>query len=66
MKNLLAPILFSLGASAAYAAEPAAAPAPHVASATELHGMAKRYAPVDLTADISSLSAGDRAAIVKL
>ena len=62
MKNLLAPILFALGASAAQAA-PAG---PHVATAAELHTMATRYAPVDLRADTSALSAGDKAAIVKL
>ncbi|HEY0062516.1 MAG TPA: hypothetical protein VGC21_10365 [Telluria sp.] len=67
MKNLLAPFLFALGASAAQAAEPATAPAaPHVATAAELNAMARRYAPVDLRADTSALSAGDRAAIVKL
>ncbi|UUZ47278.1 hypothetical protein LP420_28195 [Massilia sp. B-10] len=53
MKNLLAPILFAFGASAAQAA----APAPHVATVPELHAMAKRYAPVDLRADTSALSA---------
>lgn len=62
MKNLLAPILFAFGASAAQAA----APAPHVATVPELHAMAKRYAPVDLRADTSALSAGDKAAIIKL
>lgn len=64
MKTLLAPLLFALGASAAQGA--GAAAAPHVATAAELHAMAKRYAPVELRADTTALSAGDKAAIVKL
>jgi len=64
MKTLLAPLLFALGASAAQGASAAAAP--HVATAAELHAMAKRYAPVELRADTTALSAGDKAAIVKL
>ncbi len=35
-------------------------------SAVHLDAMAKRFAPVSLTADTSALSAGDKAAIVKL
>jgi hypothetical protein len=38
-------------------------PCGHVA---ELNAMAKRFAPVDLRADTSALSKGDRAAIAKL
>jgi hypothetical protein len=36
------------------------------ASAAELQAMAARFAPVDLKVDISHLSSGDRAALVKL
>lgn len=68
MKTLLVPFLLLLGAGSAAAATPAAAPmtAPRVATAAELAVMAQRYAPVDLSADVSHLSAGDRAAIAKL
>jgi hypothetical protein len=57
MKNILAPIVLMVAAGAAGAA---------ATSATELDAMARRFAPVDLVADTSTLSAGDRAAIVKL
>jgi hypothetical protein len=57
MKNILAPIVLMIAAGAAGAA---------ATSATELDAMARRFAPVDLVADTSTLSAGDRAAIVKL
>jgi hypothetical protein len=62
MKTLLVPFLFLLGGAAG------AAPVvgPHVATVAELDVMAKRYAPVELRADVSALSAGDRAAIAKL
>ncbi len=62
MKTLLVPFLLLLGAAAT------AAPAvgPRVATASELAVMSKRFAPVDLSADISALSAGDKAAIAKL
>ena len=68
MKTLLVPYLFLLGACSAVAATPPAPPvsAPRVATIGELGLMAKRYAPVDLRADVSSLSAGDRAAIATL
>ncbi len=57
MKNILAPIVLMVAAGAAGAAD---------LSATQLDTMARRFAPVELTADTSKLSAGDRAAIVKL
>ena len=71
MKTLFAPSLLAslllLGAAASAADEPVAAmTAPRVATAAELGAMGKRYAPVDLTADVSALSAGDRKAIAKL
>lgn len=67
MKTLLVPFLFALGASAAQAATPAAPiTGPRVATVSELKAMAKRYAPVDLRADVSALSAGDKVAIAKL
>ena len=57
MKNLLIPLLLAAAGSAATAAP---------ASVDELHKMTKRYAPVELKADASRLSAGDRKAIAKL
>ncbi|MFC0134846.1 hypothetical protein CR105_25235 [Massilia eurypsychrophila] len=57
MKNLLAPIILMVAAGAAGAAD---------TSAAQLDAMARRFAPVNLTADTSALSAGDKAAIVKL
>jgi hypothetical protein len=68
MKTLLVPILFLLGASAAVAATPAPVglTGPRVATAVELEAMSRRFAPVELQADVSALSAGDRAAIAKL
>ena len=62
MKTLLLPFLLLLGASAA--AAPAAGP--RVATAPELGEMTQRFAPVALSADVASLSPGDKAAIVKL
>lgn len=59
MKNLLFPLMLLAAAGSAHAA-PAAATAP------ELTTMAARFAPVELRADTSALSAGDKAAIVKL
>ncbi len=56
MKKLLLPLLLAAVGSAA------AAPA----SVAELNKMAARYAPVELTADTSKLSAGDKKAIGKL
>jgi hypothetical protein len=65
MKNLLAPLILLATAGIAAAADaPTRAAGP--ASVTELNAMAKRFAPIDLTADTSVLSAGDRTAIGKL
>lgn len=65
MKHLLAPIVLAVAAGAVIAADaPSAKPGP--ASVAELNAMAKRFAPVELRADTSRLSSGDRAAIVKL
>jgi hypothetical protein len=61
MKKLLVPLFLLLAAGTAVAAA-----GPHVATIAELDVMAKRYAPVELSADVSALSRGDRAAIVKL
>ncbi|MFL6657708.1 MAG: dipeptidyl-peptidase 3 family protein [Massilia sp.] len=61
MKTLLLPIFLMLGT--ATAATPVG---PHVATLAELDTMSKRYAPVELRADLTVLSAGDRAAIAKL
>ncbi|HEY1043686.1 MAG TPA: hypothetical protein VGE60_07485 [Telluria sp.] len=60
MKNLLVPFLLA-GAMA-----PALAAAPSIPDAAQLKKMAQRYAPVQLRADASKLSAGDRKAIAKL
>jgi hypothetical protein len=57
MKNLLIPLLLAAAGSAAIAAP---------ASVDELHKMTKRFAPVELKADASQLSSGDRKAIAKL
>jgi hypothetical protein len=57
MKNLLIPLLLAAAGSAANAAP---------ASVDELHKMTKRFAPVELKADTSKLSPGDRKAIAKL
>lgn len=62
MKTLLIPFFLLLGAGTATAA----VVGPRVATLSELDVMARRYAPVDLAADVSALSAGDRAAIAKL
>ena len=59
MKHLLAPLAL---AAATLCATVHAAPA----TAPQLQAMAKRFAPVDLTADTATLSAGDRVAIAKL
>ncbi|WLI88135.1 hypothetical protein Q4S45_15495 [Massilia sp. R2A-15] len=67
MKNILAPVILMVAAGAAGAADSSKpATAPTVATAAQLDAMAKRFAPVDLTADTSKLSAGDKAAIAKL
>ncbi len=67
MKNLLIPIFLAVSGMPALS-QPAApaAKAGGAASAAELNKMAKRYAPVELRADTSSLSVGDKKAIVKL
>lgn len=59
MKHFLAPLAL---AAATLCATVHAAPA----TAPELQAMARRFAPVDLTADTAKLSAGDRVAIAKL
>lgn len=66
MKHLLAPLALAAATLCAtvHAAEPAAPAAP--ATVAQLQSMARRFAPVDLTADTSKLSAGDRVAIAKL
>ena len=60
MKHLLAPL--ALAAATLCVNVQAAAPA----TAPQLQTMAKRFAPVDLTADTARLSAGDRVAIARL
>ncbi|CAN7234755.1 dipeptidyl-peptidase 3 family protein [Massilia sp. LjRoot122] len=57
MTKLLAPLVLFAAIASAYA-EPA--------TVTQLTGMSKRFAPVELKADTSKLSKGDRAAMVKL
>jgi hypothetical protein len=65
MKNFLAPLVLLAATSVATAADaPAHAAGP--ATAAELNTMAKRFAPVDLTADTGKLSKGDHVAIEKL
>ena len=56
-KNLLLPLVLAVAGTAATAAP---------ASVADLHKMTKRFAPVELKADTSTLSAGDRKAIAKL
>jgi len=63
MKPILLPLV--LLAAAPALAEPAAS-APKAATAAELTTMTKRFAPVQLKADTSKLSAGDKKAIAKL
>ena len=57
MTKLLAPLVLFAAIASAYA-EPA--------TVTQLTAMSKRFAPVELKADTSKLSKGDRAAMVKL
>jgi hypothetical protein len=65
MKTLLFPLALAVLSTVAVAADtPTHAAAP--ASAAQLTTMAKRFAPIDLTADTSKLSSGDRVAIGKL
>jgi Peptidase family M49 len=63
MKNLLLPMALALSTVSAATAMAAPAATPGVA---ELNKMTKRFAPVELKADTSMLSAGDRKAIAKL
>ena len=68
MKHLPLALAAAILCATVHAAEPAAestAPAAP-ATVTQLQTMARRFAPVDLTADTSTLSAGDRVAIAKL
>jgi len=57
MKNILFPVVLAMAGATA-----AAAPA----TVADLARMTQRFAPVELKADISALSAGDRKAITKL
>ena len=66
MKNILAPLVLCAAIGAAFAPAVYAQTAPTAASADQLQAMSKRFAPVELRADVSHLSKGDRAAIVKL
>jgi hypothetical protein len=68
MKQLLAPLALAAATLCATAHADTAAPVTPAAPATvtQLQAMAKRFAPVDLAADTSKLSAGDRVAIAKL
>jgi hypothetical protein len=59
MKNILIPLVLAVAGAAAFAA-------PAVPGVVELNKMTRRYAPVELKADLSVLSAGDRKAIAKL
>jgi hypothetical protein len=61
MNKLFAPLVLLVAAGLAHAAD-ATAPA----SVADLNAMAKRFAPVDLSADTGKLSKGDRVAIGKL
>ncbi len=63
MKNFLVPFALMAAVGTASAHD---APAPAPANVAQLSQMAKRFAPIDLKADASKLSKGDRAAIVKL
>src|SRR5690349_14509472 len=57
MNKLFAPLVLACAVSTAFAATPDAA---------QLGAMTKRFAPIQLQADTSSLSSGDRVAIGKL
>jgi hypothetical protein len=57
MKNILFPVVLALAGAAASAAP---------ATVADLDKMTQRFAPVELKADTSGLSAGDRKAIAKL
>ncbi|WP_026354104.1 dipeptidyl-peptidase 3 family protein [Massilia niastensis] len=65
MKKILAPLVLCAAIGAAFAADaPPSAATP--ATTEQLLSMTKRFAPVDLNADVSKLSRGDRVAIGKL
>lgn len=66
MKKTLASLVMLAVAGMSHAATTATANAHAPATAAQLQAMSKRYAPVDLKADTSRLSAGDRVAIGKL
>lgn len=63
MNKLLAPLVLCAAIGAAYVN---AAQAAEPATTAQLTSMAKRFAPVELKADVSQLSKGDRAAMAKL
>ncbi|MFC0253267.1 dipeptidyl-peptidase 3 family protein [Massilia consociata] len=64
MKNILAPLVLFAAVGAAVQAQAAEPATP--ATVSQLNAMAKRFAPVELKADTSKLSKGDRAAMAKL
>jgi Peptidase family M49 len=61
MNKVLAPLALALATGFAAANTPATVP-----DVPKLNAMASRFAPINLTADTSSLSPGDRIAIAKL
>jgi hypothetical protein len=65
MKNILVPFVLLVAAGCAGAVD-TVKPAPVAPTAAQLDVMIKRFAPVFLSVDTSMLSAGDRAAIIKL
>jgi len=66
MKNFLAPLMLCAAIGAAYTPAAQAQATPAAASADQLQAMQKRFAPVELRADIAHLSRGDRTAIARL
>jgi hypothetical protein len=66
MKNLLVPLALLAAAPAIAAPAPAATAVPQAARAAVVQQMMHRFAPVELKADTSALSAGDKRAIAKL
>ena len=68
MKYILFPLLMAVAVGSACAATPTKPTKPTItpATVTQLAAMSARYAPVELTADITHLSAGDRQAIARL
>lgn len=65
MKNILLPIVLAVACATA-SAQTASAQTAVVPDEAALRAMAARYAPVELRADTSALSAGDKVAIAKL